>query len=359
MSSKFTDKNTPKFLLELLEARSPSGHEFEAQDVLDKHIKPLADMYERDALGNRFATLNPKSQLTLMLSGHMDELGFIVQYIDDKGFIYFDTIGGHDVSILSGRKVHILNDQGVVTGITGKRAIHLLNEDERKKLPKVHDIWIDIGARSKEEALKRVSIGDAVVYKHSFEPIYGSMITARALDNKAGCYVINEVLLRLAKEKNKLNIKLVSVSTTQEEIGIRGATTAAYKVNPDLAIAVDVSHATDHPDCNNKKFGETFLGKGPILTRGPNVNPKVLQRLISCAKKSKIPYQLEADPRPTGTDARALQISREGVATALVSIPLRYMHTPCEMIDLNDLENTVKLLVAFAKSLTQKDSFTY
>lgn len=345
----------PAFLAELLHARSPSGYESEAQAVFDRHVKPAADTYTGDALGNRIATLNPKGDPTLMLAGHMDELGLIITYINKDGFIYFNTIGGHDRTVISGRRVLIQTAQGPVKGVTGKRAIHLMDDGERKKVPEIHDIWIDIGARSKAEALERVSIGDAATYDHELELINGSIGTARAFDNKVGAYIVGETLIRLAREKKKLAAKVVSVATAQEEIGVRGATTSAYLADPHIAVAVDVGHATDHPDCDNRKYGETKLGGGPIICRGANINPKIYDRLLRAAKKLKIPYQLEADPRPTGTDARAIQVARGGIATGLISVPLRYMHTPSEVVDLEDVERCVKLLVEFAKGLEKGD----
>jgi endoglucanase len=344
----------PVFLTELLHARSPSGYEYEAQEVFDRHLKPAADSYSGDPLGNRIATLNPKGDPVLMLAGHIDELGLIITYINKDGFIYFDTVGGHDLSVISGRRVIIQTANGPVKGVTGKRAIHLMDEEERKKVPKKHEIWIDIGVRSKKEALERVSIGDVATYDHDFELFSGSIGTARAFDDKVGAYVVGETLIRLAREK-RLAARVVAVATAQEEIGVRGATTSAYSVNPHIAVAVDVGHATDHPDCDNRKFGETKLGGGPIICRGANINPKVYQKLVAAAKKADVPYQLEADPRPTGTDARAIQMGRGGVATGLVSIPLRYMHTPSEVVDLEDVERCVRLLVEFAKSLTKGD----
>lgn len=352
--SKSLTTAIPSFLVDLLNARSPSGYEFEAQAVLDQHMKGVAEVYDKDALGNRMAMWNVKGPLTVMLAGHMDELGLIITYIDERGFLYFDTIGGHDNALISGRRVEILTEKGVVRGITGKRAVHLMLPEERKKTPELHELWIDIGAKDKKEALNRVSIGDVAVYDQSFMPLEGSLAVARAFDDKAGCYVVMEVLKRVAKAKKKLYAKLVSVATTQEEIGVRGATTAAYHVNPDIAIAVDVTHATDHPTTDPKRHGSCQLGAGPMICRGPNINPMVFDQLIRCAKDLKIPYQVEADARPTGTDARVLQMARSGVATGLVSIPLRYMHTPSEMVDLNDIEATVELLVAFVSALGSK-----
>ncbi|MFT3782034.1 MAG: M42 family metallopeptidase [Nibricoccus sp.] len=343
----------PEFLTDLLHARSPSGYEFEAQAVFDEHVKTAADVYEKDALGNRLATLNPKGDPIVMFAGHMDELGLIITFVNKDGFLYFDTIGGHDRVMIPGRRVIVRTANGPVKGVTGKRAIHLMDEADRKKVPEIHEIWIDIGARSKKEALERVAIGDVATYDHDFELIHGSVGAARAFDNKVGAYVVGETIRRLSAQKKKLQARVTSVATTQEEIGVRGATTAVYSINPHIAVAVDVGHATDHPDCDNRKYGETKLGGGPIICRGANINPKVFERIVQCAKKLKIPHQFEADPRPTGTDARALQMGRAGVATGLISIPLRYMHTPSEVVDLEDVENCVRLFEAFALSLNK------
>ncbi len=345
----------PAFLTELLHARSPSGYEGEAQAVFDRHVKPAADLYSGDALGNRIATLNPSGDPTLMMAGHIDELGLLVTYVNKDGFIYFDTIGGHDRTVISGRRVIIQTANGPVKGVTGKRAIHLMDEADRKKVPEIHEIWIDIGAASKKEALERVSIGDAATYDHEFELIHGTIGTARAFDNKVGAYVVGETLIRLSREAKKPAAKVVAVATSQEEIGTRGAAGSGYSVDPQVALVVDVGHATDHPDCDNRKYGETKLGAGPIICRGPNINPKVYDALVKAAKKLKIPYQVESDPRPTGTDARAIQIARGGVATGVVSIPLRYMHTPSELVDLEDVERCVRLFAEFAKGIAKGD----
>ncbi len=345
----------PGFLVELLEARSPTGQEQEAQAVVDARIEPVVDAYRRDTMGNRFATVNPKGDPAILFAGHIDELGLIVTYIDAKGFVYFDTLGGHDKTMISGRRVSILTQQGVVKGVTGKRAIHLMSAEDRKKVPETHQIWIDLGVNSKAEAEALVRIGDAAVYDQGFELLRGSVGVARAFDDKAGAYAVLEAVRRLATQKEKGGAKLAArvtaAATTQEEIGTRGAMTAAYSENPDFAIAVDVGHATDSPDCDARKYGSFKLGGGPIVCRGPNINPMLFERIIAVAEKAKIPYQVEADPRPTGTDARAIQVAQAGIATGLLSIPLRYMHTPSELVDLEDIEHTVQLLVAVARSL--------
>jgi endoglucanase len=343
----------PEFLVDLLDARSPTGHEFEAQAVVDQYVEDSVDAYRKDTMGNRFATVNPGGDPSLLFAGHIDELGLIITYINEQGFIYFDTLGGHDKTMISGRRVSILTKSGLVKGVTGKRAIHLMSAEDRKKVPETHEIWIDIGVSSREEAEKIVRIGDPAVYDQSFELIRGSVGVARAFDDKAGAYAVLEAVRRL--KKGKLSARVTAAATTQEEIGTRGAMTAAFSENPDFAIAVDVGHATDSPDCDLRKYGSTKQGGGPIVCRGPNINPVIFDRIVACAEKNKIPYQLEADPRPTGTDARALQVAQAGIATGLLSIPLRYMHTPSEMVDLEDIEHTVQLLVAVAKSLKKGD----
>ena len=343
----------PDFLVDLLNARSPTGHEYEAQAVVDKEVMPVVDEYRKDTMGNRFATVNPKGDPSVLFTGHIDELGLIVTYINDKGFVYFDTLGGHDKSMISGRRVSILTRDGIVKGITGKRAIHLMSAEDRKKVPQTHEIWIDLGVASKAEAEALVRIGDCAVYDQSFELIRGSVGVARAFDDKAGAYAVLEAVRRLAKYK--LSARVTAAATTQEEIGTRGAITAAFSEIPDFAVAVDVGHATDSPDCDPRKYGSINQGGGPIICRGPNINPVIFEHIVAVAEKSKIAYQIEADPRPTGTDARAIQVAQAGLATGLLSIPLRYMHTPSEMVDLEDIESTVQLLVAVARSLKNGD----
>jgi endoglucanase len=230
-----------------------------------------------------------------------------------------------------------------------------MSAEDRKKIPEFHEMWIDIGASSREEAEKRVSVGDPIVYAHGYEPLHGSLGISRAFDNKTGCYVVNEVVRRLARseDRDRLRAKIVAVSTTQEEIGTRGAYPSSFAVNPDYGIAVDVGHATDHPDCDARKHGKYKLGGGPIVYRGANINPLVFDRLMECAGKRGIEVQVKAESGPTPTDARAVQMARDGVATGLIGIPLRYMHTPSEVVDLSDIEGCVELIRAFALSLRE------
>jgi endoglucanase len=349
-----TDYQVPDFLNELLASRSPSGQEAEAQAVFDAFVAPKADSYEKDVLGNRIATLNPDGDPTVLLAGHLDELGFIIKYIDDKGYLFFDTIGGHDRIMVSGRRVRISTKNGIVTGVTGKRAVHLMDTAEREKVPQIHDMWIDLGVGSKKEAEKLVRVGDTATYDHEFEMLTGSVGTARAFDNKTGAYIAGETLRRLA-EASDLAAKVVAVGTTQEEIGTRGAMTSTHAIAPDYGIAIDVGHATDFPDADNKRFGAFKMGGGVLITRGPQLNPVVTEGLIDVAEANHIPYQLEAERGIISNDSRSIQVAGPGVATGTIGLALRYMHTPSEMVDLEDVEACVQLLVAWIRTLKPGD----
>ena len=343
------------FLKDLLAAPSPSGYEQAAQRIWRDYAGQFADRVERDVHGNSIAALNPDGAPRVMFAGHCDELGFIVNYISDKGFIYFSTVGGHDKSIIPGRRVHIHAQNGIVKGVTGKKAIHMMTAEERKKVPQIENLWIDIGAGSKEEAEKLLAVGDPIVYDVAFEAINDTVVTSRGFDDKAGAFAVAEALRHL--QGKDISAAVFSVATVQEEIGLRGAKTSAFGVNPDVGVAVDVTHATDHPDVDMKKEGEVKLGAGPVILRGANANPKVVELLFDAAAAESIPIQVQAIAGGTGTDANAIQLSRSGVATGLVSIPLRYMHTPSELVSLDDIENTAKLLAAFVQRVTPEVDF--
>lgn len=348
-----------KFLNDLLSSKSPTGDEFEAAKVVENYLEGTPAKVSRDVLGNRTAVFGGGSK-TLMIAAHMDEIGFLVSYIDDGGFVFFQQLGGHDNIMLSGRSVSIITRSGkVVQGVTGKRAIHLMDAKERKEVPETYQVWIDIGASNRDEAEALVSVGDSVVYNTTPTLLANNNVSARAFDNRSGCYCAFKALRRIMDAKLSPEFKIACVATTQEEIGTRGAETSAYALKPDVALAIDVDHATDFPNCDRRKFGYERLGAGPVISCGPNLNPKVFNRLVDCAKSLRIPYQITAEPRPTGTDARVIQMSRGGVATGLVGIPLRYMHTPCEVANLDDIENCVKLVESFAMSLKNDDDFTF
>lgn len=339
------NKQSQNFLKALLEAPSPSGYEQPAAKIWREYVKNSVDELIPDVHGNSIAVLNPKAKFKFMLAGHIDEIGLMITHIDDKGYIYTAQIGGMDPALLIGQRVKIITQKGDVFGVIGRKAIHQMKPEERKKNVDMENIWVDIGANSKKEAQKRISIGDPIVIDVECRKLDTDKIVSRATDDKAGAFVVAEVMKALSKRK--LNICVMGVATVQEEIGLRGAITSTYHVNPDAGFAIDVTFASDHPETDPKKLGEVKLGEGPVLHRGPNINPIMENALFKVAKQKKIPYQLTAEPRGTGTDANAMQLSRGGAATALISIPNRYMHTPVEVISTKDLDNTIKLIVEY------------
>lgn len=342
------NKTSERFLQTLLEAPSPSGYEQPAAKIWRQYVKPHVDQLFPDVHGNSIAVLNPKAKFKFMLAGHIDEIGLIVTHIDEKGYLYTAQIGGMDPALLVGQRVQIITAKGPVLGVIGRKAIHQMKPDERKKNVEMDNIWVDIGAANKKDALKRVAIGDPIVIDVLYRRLNGDKVVTRAADDKAGAFVVAEVMKALSRRK--LNISVIGVATVQEEIGLRGAITSSYSVHPQAGIAIDVGFSSDHPDTDPKKTGEVALGKGPILHRGPNINPILEKALFKTAKDKKIQTQVTAEPRGTGTDANAIQLCRGGTAAALVSIPNRYMHTPVEVISLKDMDNCVKLLTEFLAS---------
>jgi endoglucanase len=352
------EEKSYQFLKDILNAISPSGFEDEAAHIWKEYAKEFAHSVITDLHGNSIAVLNENGKPRVMLAGHIDEIGFMVKYIDDDGFIYFTPIGGWDLQIPQGQRVWIKTNGGRITGVIGKKPIHLLDEEERKKIPKFKDLWIDIGAKNRREAEEIVKIGDPIVLAYEFTPLKGDLVAARGIDDRVGAFVVLEALRLLSREK--INAAVFSVATVQEEIDLRGAKTSAFRISPEIGIAVDVTFATDFPKIRKEKeaIGDIKLGMGPVIARGPNINPKVFDTLLKVAEEEDIPYQVEGLPRGTGTDANVIQLTREGVATGLISIPNRYMHTPCEVISVKDLENAAKLIAAFVKRLDEGIDFT-
>jgi putative aminopeptidase FrvX len=352
-------KESLKFLEQLLDAPSPSGYEQPAQRVFREYVAPYCDEVTTDVMGNVFARVAGKGRdlPKVMVVGHTDEIGLQIKYIDDHGFLYFAAVGGVDAHLTPGKRVNIHTTAGPLVGVIGKKPIHLMDAKDRETVVKLEAQYIDIGARDKKEAQKLVRVGDAVTFESSFTRLHGDRVASRGFDDKAGCFVVAEVLRLVKASGKKLNVDLYGVSSVQEEIGLRGGTTSCYTVNPDVGICVEVDFATDQPDVEKKHNGEVALGKGPILTRGANINPNLFELLSAAAEKEKIAVQHTANPRATGTDANVMQISRNGVATALVKIPLRYMHTPVETISLGDLEDAAKLIVAALARITSKTEF--
>ena len=352
-------KESLEFLEKLLDAPSPSGYEQPAQRIFRDYVGPFCDELTTDVMGNVFGRITGrgKNPTRVMIVAHTDEIGLQVKYIDDKGFIYFAAVGGVDAHLTPGKRVNIHTAAGPLAGVIGKKPIHLMDAKDRETVVKLESQYIDVGAADKKEALKLVKVGDAVTFGSEFIRLQGERVASRGFDDKAGCFVVAEVLRLVAASSKKPAVDLYGVSSVQEEIGLRGGTTSCYTVNPDVGICVEVDFATDQPDVEKKHNGEVALGKGPILARGANINQHLFNLLSKTAEKEKIAIQHTASPRATGTDANVMQISRGGVATALVKIPLRYMHTPVETISLADLENAAALIVATLARIRSTEEF--
>jgi endoglucanase len=350
------DEKAHDFLRRILETPSPSGFERPVQSLVREYLAPHAEQITTDLHGNVIVGANVKAPLRVMLAGHCDQIGMLVQHVDAEGFLYAQTIGGWDAQVLIGQRMTVWTASGPVHGIIARKPIHLLTEDERKQVVKLKDLWIDIGAKDRDDALKNVRIGDPITLALGYQAMQNGFAYSPAMDDKCGLWVVVEAFRR-AVEAGDLKCALFTASTVQEEIGLRGAQTSAFSIDPQVGIAVDVTHATDCPTIDKKQEGDIKLGGGPVIYRGPNMNPVVTERLVKIATEANIPHQLAASGRATGTDANAIQVSRGGVATALVSIPNRYMHSPVEMISLEDIDRTADLLAAFARSVQLDDDF--
>lgn len=344
------------FLKQLLLTPSPSGYEAPIQKVVREYVASFADTVTTDVHGNVIACKNPDAPLRLMLAGHCDQIGLLVTHIDESGFVYTQTIGGWDPIQLVGQRMVIWAEGGPVPAVIARKPIHLLKDEERKQTVKQDDLWLDIGAANKVEAAQIIRIGDPVTLELGYQEMRNNLANSPGMDNRTGLWVVMEGLRRAAEQNPMCGI--YAVSTVQEEIGLRGAQTSAFGIEPHVAIAVDVTHATDCPTIDKRQQGDISLGKGPVIYRGPNMNPRVTSRLIDLCAERELPYQLAAIGRATPNDTNSIQISRAGVATGLVSIPNRYMHSAVETISLDDIDRAADLLAAFACSLAESEDFT-
>jgi endoglucanase len=343
----------PPVLRSLLTAYGPSGYESAPARVFAEACSPFAEV-ETDVMGTvtaRVKARSPAGGPTLAIVGHIDEIGLIVTHVDDKGFLSFLGVGGWDPVILVGQRVDLLTRGGIVHGVVGKKPIHLLKEDERKRPPELKDLHIDIGATDGDDAKARVRIGDVAVIAGDPVELGHERVAARSMDNRLGCYVAYEAA-RLVAEAGGAAGDVVAVAAVQEEITLGGSRTVAHALRPDIAIAVDVTHATDAPGIDERANGTHAFGSGPVIERGSTLHPAVFELLHDAAEAEEIPFTLSASARATGTDADALHVSRGGIPTGLISVPLRYMHSPVEMVQLDDVANTAKLAAAFAQRLT-------
>jgi putative aminopeptidase FrvX len=340
--------STPILLDKLLRAGAPSGYEGPAAEIW-REAASFAEL-SFDGIGSSIARVGEASPL-LAVVGHIDEIGLVITHVDEKGFLWFAPVGGWDPQVLVGQRVQVRGKSGLVAGVVGRKPIHLLEADQRKKVVELKSMHIDVGAGDREEAEELVRVGDPVVIATEPMPVAGDRLVSRAMDNRIGAYVALESLRRCA-EGDGPGGSFAAVAAVQEEIGLFGARTAAFEIRPDIAIAVDVTHATDAPGVDEKEIGSHPFGSGPAIGRGSTLSPKVFELLVETAEAEGIDYSISASGRGTSTDADVLQISRSGIPTGLVSIPLRYMHSPVEMVDLRDVEAAVELLAAFGARLS-------
>lgn len=349
-------RQSKAFLDQLLTTPSVSGYEQPAQAVVRDYIGPKVEALETDSHGNVTAVVNSTGRPRVMFAGHCDQIGFLVQHLEDEGFLRVSGVGGHDVSVVIGQAVTVWSSSGPLAGVIAREPIHLMSSSDRTKTPELHQLHVDTGLPAKD-VKKLIRIGDPVTYDLNLRALGKHCFAGPGLDDKVGVYAVIEAVRLLAEVKD-LSAAVHSVSTVQEEIGLRGAHTSAFRVDPEVGIAVDVTWATDQPGVTAARTSKVELGRGPVITRGPNINPVVFELLVEAAEADQIPYQLAAAPRGTGTDANAIQISRAGVAAGLVSIPNRYMHSPVEVCNLDDLDQTAKLLASFTRRLTAETDFT-
>ena len=344
------EKNDRAYLKRLLETPSVTGSEVAVATLVRERLADVADEVSTDVMGSVHATLKGAGAApSVMLAAHMDEIGLMVTYVSDDGFLSVSAVGGVDAAILPGMRVDVHTANGPLRGVVGRKPIHLIEADERTKVTPLSDLVIDLGLPAKK-VKKRVRIGDVITFGVGFERFGRGMAVSRAFDDKCGVWIATRVMEEL-KAQGGAEGDFIAAATVQEEIGTRGAITSTYGVNPDVGLAFDVTHATDYPGISKTKYGDIRCGGGPVIARGPNINPVVFERLVAAAEAEGIAYQLEAEPSVTGTDARSIQVSREGKACGLISVPLRYMHTPTEVVALSDLEDTVRLIGRFVRDL--------
>jgi putative aminopeptidase FrvX len=344
------------FLKRLLDTPGPSSFEAAPARVWRAEAQGFADAVEADVGGNSFARVEASGP-RVMLAGHIDEIGVMVTHVDDEGYLSFDTIGGWDSQVFVGQRVVLLGRGGRISGVVGKKAIHLMEREEREKVSRVEDLWIDIGAANRAEAEARIRIGDPGVLAAEVMEFPNGRLVSRSIDNRIGAFVVLEALRILSR--NRPTASVTAVATTREEIAATGggARSSASRLEPDVAIVVDVTHATDYPGLDKRKHGDYRLDGGPAISRGASVSEIVFELLVTTAEEEQIPYRIEAASRDTHTDAEAIFNAHRGVATGLVSVPNRYMHSPNEMVALADLDRTAQLLAGFARRLGPQTSF--
>jgi putative aminopeptidase FrvX len=347
------------FLRRLLDAPGPSGYEAAPARVWREEAATFADEVTHDVVGNSFARVKPRNDAPnapkVLLAGHIDEIGFVITHIDKEGFLWFSPLGGWDDQVVVGQRLRVAGQQGDVIGVIGKKAAHLLKDEDRRRPTRLDEMWIDIGARDHDDAARRVDIGDAAVIDSRFIELSGDICVARSMDNRVGAFVALEAA-RLVAEKPRA-ADVYAVATSQEEITFGGAYTASFSVAPTVAIAIDVTHATDYPGADKKRDHEVKLGGGPVLGRGATINDGVFSGLREAARVQGIDIAVQATGKSSGTDADAMIRSGAGTATGVISIPNRYMHSPNELVSLSDLENAARVIAGFIQSVTGASDF--
>lgn len=338
------DQKIKEALYESLQMASPSGSEEQVTKLFAKEIRPFVDEVYTDVNGNCIAHKKGPGQ-KIMLMAHADEIGLMISYIDDRGFLYFKEIGGIDTNLLPGQRVSIMGQQGSITGVIGKKPIHLQEKSESNKALNPEDLWIDIAAKDKADAESKVQIGSVATFQGTPTQLNDTLLLSKSLDDKIGLAVLMGLAQNLQSQQTDKDIYLVA--SVQEELGARGAQMVTAAILPDVGIAIDVTHATDYPTMSPAKDGDISLGKGAVIPLGPNMSKGINQTLINLAKTNDIPYQIEAIARPTGTDAREIQVAGTGIQTGLISIPCRYMHTPSEVVSLADADSAIALLTVY------------
>ncbi len=353
------DKKSREFLYKYLNNASPTGFESSGQQIWLDYVRPYVNDYIADVYGSVVGVINPKGTYKVVIEGHADEISWYVNYITEDGYIYVRRNGGSDHQIAPSKRVNIHTDQGIVKGIFGWPAIHV-REPGKEEAPSLKNIFIDVGAGSKKEVeTMGIHVGCVITFEDELMEMNQRWLVGRALDNRMGGFMIAEVARRLKEQKKKLPFCLYVVNSVQEEIGLRGAEMISRRLRPDLAICTDVTHDTQSPMYNKKETGNLKAGNGPVVCYGPAVHNNVLKMVIETAQKRKIPFQRQAVSRSTGTDTDSFAYSAEGVASALISLPLKYMHTTVEMVHKDDVENVINLIYEFLVRLKPGHDFRY
>lgn len=348
------DEARVAFLKHLVASPSPSGFEQPAQQVVREEIRQFADEVHTDVMGNVIAALNPTGQPRVMLTAHCDELGFLISYIDERGFLYFSPIGGFDPSTLPGERVYVHTPSGPLLGVLGRKPIHLMESEERSQTPKLTEMWIDIGVESKAEAQELVPLGCVATRANQLERLRGDLVVSRGMDNKSSVLAIVEAMRLLHEQREQLRAGVFFVASVQEEIGGNGAALAAHAIDPQVALTVDVTFTSDHPQMSEARVGNIKLNGGPTITTGAFVSPRVFQLLTETARTAEMAYQLDTQAGKTYTDNDSVRLIRSGVATGLLNIPSRYMHSSSEVVSLKDIEQVGELIARFVLTLDEQ-----